>query len=87
MRRRALQFEHLDNAPWRLSLVWHSRLSGVLPKSKPIIGADFLRYYGLLVDLKCNRFMDAETVLRVTTSYRRPTVYKPCALVKNDGYS
>ena len=29
--------------------------------TKPILGADFLRYYGLLVDLGRKRLMDAET--------------------------
>ena len=29
--------------------------------TKPILGADFLRYYGLLADLGRKRLMDAET--------------------------
>ena len=44
--------------------------------TKPILGADFLRYYGLLVDLGRKRLMDAETFLTVPTSYRRTTVSK-----------
>ena len=85
----ALQFEHLDNAPWQLSLVWQSRLCGVslLQMYQNRSSTDFLRHYGLLVDLKCKRLMDAETFLTVPTSYRRSTVSKLCVLVKNDCYS
>lgn len=35
--------------------------------SRPIIGADFLRHYGLLVDLKNNRLVDRQTNLCVTS--------------------
>ena len=66
------------------SFEWSFTIADV---SKPIIGADFLRHYGLLVDLKCKRLMDAETFLTVPTSYRRSTVSKLCVLVKNDSYS
>ena len=66
------------------SFEWSLTIADV---SKPIIGADFLRHYGLLVDLKCKRLMDAETFLTVPTSYRRSTVSKLCVLVKNDSYS
>lgn len=31
--------------------------------SKPIIGADFLNYFGLLVDVKKSRLINGETVL------------------------
>ena len=66
------------------SFEWSLTIADV---SKPILGADFLRHYGLLVDLKYKRLMDAETFLTVPTSYRRSTVYKLCVLVKNDCYS
>ena len=66
------------------SFEWSFTIADV---SKPILGADFLRHYGLLVDLKCKRLMDAETFLTVPTSYRRSTVSKLCVLVKNDSYS
>ena len=55
--------------------------------TKPILGADFLRYYGLLVDLGRNRFMDAETFLTVPTSYRRATVSKLCVITNKDMFS
>ena len=66
------------------SFEWSFTIADV---SKPILGADFLRHYGLLVDLKCKRLMDAETFLTVPTSYRRSTVSKLCVLVKNNSYS
>ena len=66
------------------SFEWSFTIADV---SKQILGADFLRHYGLLVDLKCKRLMDAETFLTVPTSYRRSTVSKLCVLVKNDSYS
>ena len=66
------------------SFEWSFTITDV---SKRIIGADFLRHYGLLVDLKCKRLMDAERFLTVPTSYRRSTVSKLCVLVKNDCYS
>ena len=53
------------------SFEWSFTIADVL---KPILGADFLRHYGLLVDLKCKRLMDADTFLTVPTSYRRSTV-------------
>ena len=43
------------------SFKWSFTIADV---SKPILGADFLRHYGLLVDLKCKRLMDAETFLQ-----------------------
>ena len=55
--------------------------------SKPIIGADFLRYFGLLVDVGRKRLMDAETFLPVPTSYRCSDVSKLCVLVQTDQYS
>ena len=66
------------------SFEWSFTIADV---SKPIFGADFLRHYGLLVDLEFKRFMDAETFLTVPTSYRRSTVSKLCVLVNNDCYS
>ena len=66
------------------SFEWSFTIADV---SKSILGADFLRHYGLLVDLKCKRLMDADTFLTVPTSYRRSTVSKLCVLVKNDSYS
>ena len=66
------------------SFEWSFTIADV---TKPILGADFLRHYGLLVDLKYKRLMDAETFLAVPTSYRRSTVSKLCVLVKNDCYS
>ena len=55
--------------------------------SKPIIGADFLRYFGLLVDVGRKRLMDAETFLTVPASYRCSDVSKLCVLVQTDQYS
>ena len=55
--------------------------------SKPIIGADFLRYFGLLVDVGRKRLMDAETFLTVPASYRCSAVSKLCVLVQTDQYS
>ena len=55
--------------------------------SKPIIGADFLRYFGLLVDVGRKRLMDAETFLTVPASYRRSTVSKLCVLVQDSHYA
>ena len=66
------------------SFEWSFTIADV---SKPILGADFLRHYRLLVDLKCKRLMDAETFLTIPTSYRRSTVSKLCVLVKSDCYS
>ena len=66
------------------SFEWSFTIADV---SKPILCANFLRHYGLLVDLKCKRLMDAETFLTVPTSYRRSTVSKLCVLVNNDCYS
>ena len=66
------------------SFEWSFTIADV---SKPILGADLLRHYGLLVDLKCKRLMDVDTFLTVPTSYRRSTVSKLCVLVKNDSYS
>ena len=54
--------------------------------SKPIIGADFLRYFGLLVDVGRKRLLDAETLLTVPASYRCSDVSKLCVLVQNDQY-
>lgn len=34
--------------------------------TKPILGADFLQYYGLLVDIKNNKLLDSTTRLAVT---------------------
>ena len=47
------------------SFEWSFNIADV---SKPILGADFLRQYGLLVDLTCKRLMDADTFLTVPTS-------------------
>ena len=55
--------------------------------TKPIIGADFLRYFGLLIDVGRKRLMDAETFLTVSASYRRSVVSKLCVLVHTDQYS
>ncbi|RLJ22716.1 hypothetical protein DJ031_00335 [bacterium endosymbiont of Escarpia laminata] len=55
--------------------------------TKPIIGADFLRYFGLLVDVGRKRLMDAETFLTVPASYRRSAVSKLCVLVQADRYA
>ena len=55
--------------------------------SKPIIGADFLRYFGLLVDVGRKRLMDAETFLTAPASYRCSAVSKLCVLVQTDQYS
>ena len=55
--------------------------------TKPIIGADFLRYFGLLVDIGRKRLMDDETFLTVPASYRRSAVSKLCVLVQTDQYS
>ena len=55
--------------------------------TKPILGADFLRYYGLLVDLGRKRLMDAETFLTVPTSDRRTTVSKLCVITNKDMFS
>ena len=43
---------------------------------QPLLGADFLSHFGLLVDMRHNRLSDSETQLRVhgiTTSYASPT--------------
>ena len=45
------------------SFEWSFTIADV---SKPIL-ADFLRHYGLLVDLKCKRLMDTDTFLTVPT--------------------
>ena len=50
----------------------------------PILGADFLRHYSLLVDMKHNRLVDAITQLRVQgitsqESSPSPTIYQPIA--------
>ena len=66
------------------SFEWSFTIADV---SKPILGADFLRHYGLLVDLNCKRLMDADTFLTVPTSYRLFTVSKLCVLIKNYRYS
>ena len=66
------------------SFEWSFTIADV---SKSIVGADFLRHYGLLVDLMCQRLMDADRFLTVPTSYRRSTVSKLCVLVKNNCYS
>ena len=42
--------------------------------SKPIIGADILRFVGLLVDLGRKRLMDANTFYTVSVSYERSSV-------------
>ena len=46
----------------RRSFKWSFILADV---SQPILGADFLRHYGLLVDLRTNRLWDATTSLSV----------------------
>ena len=63
---------------------WNFTIADV---TKPILGADFLRYYGLLVDLGRKRLMDAETFLTVPTSYRRTTVSKLCVITNKDMFS
>ena len=55
--------------------------------TKPIIGADFLRHYGLLVDLARKRLIDAETFISVPTSYRRSDVSRLCVITAKDEYS
>ena len=66
------------------SFTWKFTIAEV---TKPIIGADFLRYFGLLVDVGRKRLMVAETFLTVPASYRRSAVYKMCVLVQTDQYS
>ena len=66
------------------SFTWKFTIAEV---TKPIIGADFLRYFGLLVDVGRKRLMDAETFLTVPASYRRSAVSKLCVLVHTDQYS
>ena len=66
------------------SFTWKFTIAEV---TKPIIGADFLRYFGLLVDVGRKRLMDAETFLTVPASYRRSAVSKLCVLVQTDQYS
>ena len=39
-----------------------------------IIGADFLRFFGLLVELGRKRLMDANTFYTVPVSYKRSSV-------------
>ena len=63
---------------------WNFTIADV---TKSILGADFLRYYGLLVDLGRKRLMDAETFLTVPTSYRRTTVSKLCVITNKDMFS
>ena len=60
---------------------WNFTIADV---TKPILGTNFLRYYGLLVDLGRKRLMDAETFLTVPTSYRRITVSKVCMITNKD---
>ena len=55
--------------------------------SKPILGADFLRHYDLLIDLKRKRLTDAETCLTVPTEYRRSAVSRLCLLEKTSCFS
>ena len=55
--------------------------------NKPIIGADFLRHFGLLVEVGRKRLMDAESVLTVPASYRRSAVSTLCIQVQTDQYS
>ena len=56
--------------------------------TKPIIGADFLRFYGLLVDVGRKRLMDAETFLSVPTTYRHTTISQLCVIdTEGDGFS
>ena len=66
------------------SFTWKFTIADV---TEPIIGADFLRYFGLLVDVGRKRLMDAETFLTVPASYRRSKVSKLCVLVQTDQYS
>ena len=66
------------------SFTWKFTIAEV---TKPIIGADFLRYFGLLVDVGRKRLMDAETFLTVPASYRHSAVSKLCVLVQTDQYS
>ena len=66
------------------SFTWKFTIAEV---TKPIIGADLLRYFGLLVDVGRKRLMDAETFLTVPASYRRSAVSKLCVLVQTDQYS
>ena len=63
---------------------WNFTIADV---TKPILGADFLRYYGLLVDLGRKRLMDAETCLTVPTSYRRIILSKLCVITNKDIFS
>ena len=56
---------------------WNFTIADV---TKPILGADFLLSYGLLVDLGRKRLMDAETFLTVPTSYRHTTLAKLCVI-------
>ena len=48
--------------------------------STPILGADFLRHFGLLVDLKNSKLSDSTTSLAVQGVYRRkcPSVHHCC---------
>ena len=66
------------------SFTWKFTIAEV---TKPIIGADFLRNFGLLVDVGRKRLMDAETFLTIPGSYRRSAVSKLCVLVQIDQYS
>ena len=55
--------------------------------SKPIIGADFLRYFELLVDVGRKSLMNAETFLPVPASYRWSTLSKLCVLFQDSQYA
>ena len=66
------------------SFIWTFTIAEV---SKPIIGADFLRHFGLLVDLGRKRLMDAETFLTVPASYGRSSVCRLSVLVEADCFS
>ena len=66
------------------AFMWQFTITEV---TKPIIGADFLRYFGLLVDVGRKRLMDAESFLIVPASYRRSGVSKLCVLIQTNQYS
>lgn len=59
--------------------VWKFTVAEV---TKPIFGTDLLRHFGMLVDLRLKRLMDAETYVTVPASYNRSTMSNLCVLVK-----
>lgn len=55
--------------------------------SRPIIGADFIKHFGLMVDLKNRRLIDTSTDLTSRGSLTSPTIDSVSSLTRTSSYS